>query len=428
MKLQKMTLQNFRCFENLEIDFDDRLTVLVGVNGSGKTALLEAARIALSNLLMVTGGSVQAIMDHDVRYTHIQQGSQVFKIDHYPVMVEAAGTFLDQPVQWAFIANDRGELGNVDPAQGDFSKIEKDFAIDETVPFVRYFGAKRRWHGKGLDLDKQKGPEERTAIFRDVLDGDFIYAELNKWFFRMFAIEFERFQSNVSEPIVEFVAVKNAMRDFFISSMECEKAQIRYDFVNEELQIFYTMPSGEEHRQPISELSDGYKTALMMVADIAYRMARLNAHLGDKVLKETPGVVLIDEIDLHLHPKWQQHILIDLMKTFPELQWIVTTHAPAVIQSVKAQHLRLLDGGKVKRATEQSYGRKISDVVEDIMGVSARPPETAEELNAIYDALEGEDYAEATRLTNILEKKIGLHDTDITRIRTTIALEQEVWE
>ena len=91
---------------------------------------------------------------------------------------------------------------------------------------------------------------------------------------------------------------------------------------------------GGAQKFAMNEMSDGYKNTLSMIGDIAYRMAVLNPTLGDQVLRETPGIVLIDEIDLHLHPKWQQSILNDLNEIFPKIQFIVSSHAPAVINSV----------------------------------------------------------------------------------------------
>ena len=88
-------------------------------------------------------------------------------------------------------------------------------------------------------------------------------------------------------------------------------------------------------RMPVSQLSDGYKCTISLIADIAYRMAILNPQLLNKVLVETEGIILIDEVDLHLHPKWQKRILKDLMDIFPKVQFIVSTHAPEVINSVK---------------------------------------------------------------------------------------------
>ena len=107
----------------------------------------------------------------------------------------------------------------------------------------------------------------------------------------------------------------------------------------------------------MDEMSDGYKNTLSMIGDIAYRMAVLNPILGEQVLEKTPGIVLIDEIDLHLHPQWQQTILSDLHAIFPKVQFIVSSHAPAVINSVLREQIRILDYGAIYMPAAQTYGR-----------------------------------------------------------------------
>ena len=108
---------------------------------------------------------------------------------------------------------------------------------------------------------------------------------------------------------------------------------------------------------PVSVLSDGYRCTISLIADIAYRMALLNPQLLDSVLTETDGIVLIDEIDLHLHPTWQKRVLKDLMDIFPKVQFIVSTHAPEVINSVKSDSVIILKDDKVLSATDETYGR-----------------------------------------------------------------------
>jgi predicted ATP-binding protein involved in virulence len=93
---------------------------------------------------------------------------------------------------------------------------------------------------------------------------------------------------------------------------------------------------------PVSELSDGIRTTIAMVGDLAHRAVRLNRHLGIDAAKLTPGVVVIDEVDLHLHPRWQQTILGLLMEAFPLVQFIVTTHSPQVISTVPRECIRVL--------------------------------------------------------------------------------------
>lgn len=123
----------------------------------------------------------------------------------------------------------------------------------------------------------------------------------------------------------------------------------------------------------MDEMSDGYKNTLSMIVDIAYRMAVLNPMLGEKVFEETPGVILIDEIDLHLHPQWQQTIISDLNAIFPNIQFIVSSHAPEVINSVVKEQIRILDNGKIYMPAAQTYGRDANSILREVMNVSERP-------------------------------------------------------
>ena len=113
----------------------------------------------------------------------------------------------------------------------------------------------------------------------------------------------------------------------------------------------------------MKHLSDGYKNTLSMIADIAYRMAVLNPWLLEKVLKETLGIVLIDEIDLHLHTKWQQRIITDLRSIFPKVQFIVSTHAPIVISSVKKDNLLILQDLQADNPIIETYGKDANTIL-----------------------------------------------------------------
>lgn len=125
-------------------------------------------------------------------------------------------------------------------------------------------------------------------------------------------------------------------------------------------------------------LSDGARSVISMTADIAYRMARLNPDLGENVTLETPGVVLIDEIDMHLHPSWQQTVVNDLHKAFPKVQFIVTTHSPQVLTSVPAEDIRILHWDEDLVEIEEpsfSLGAASSQLLKDIQKVDDRPTE-----------------------------------------------------
>ncbi len=145
-------------------------------------------------------------------------------------------------------------------------------------------------------------------------------------------------------------------------------SRLEFDLLRDDLMLRFA-----ERSLPFSYLSDGYRNMLAMAADIAVRCVTLNPHLKGKSSAKTPGVVLIDEIDLHLHPRWQRRVVDDLLRTFPKIQFFGTTHSPFVIQSlppIAGVQLLNLDGEHAEDFTKQS----VEDTTEEVPGVELPEP------------------------------------------------------
>ena len=198
---------------------------------------------------------------------------------------------------------------------------------------------------------------------------------------------------------------------------------VSYNLDVNDLSVEYLDENDELHRMPLSYLSDGYRTTLSMFADIAYRMALLNPSLGKDVL-ETPGVVLIDEVDLHLHPLWQARILSDLRSVFPHVQFIVTTHAPMVISSVPAKHIRILGKEAAYAPEHESYGLGANDVLTGIMGADDRQPEVKDLFDRFARLFDAEDFDGAEAVLNQLEEKTAPDNPDVAAARSALAFER----
>lgn len=160
---------------------------------------------------------------------------------------------------------------------------------------------------------------------------------------------------------------------------------------------------------PFRMLSDGVRNMLAMVADIAYRAAVLNPQLEEQAASETPGIVLIDEIDLHLHPKWQRKVVNDLRKTFPKIQFIATTHSPFIIQSLKDGELINLDKLDNPIEVEEYENKSIEDIGENVMGIeniqrSERYQEMMEVAEEYYRLLEESKNADSERIKQLKQK------------------------
>jgi predicted ATP-binding protein involved in virulence len=149
----------------------------------------------------------------------------------------------------------------------------------------------------------------------------------------------------------------------------------------------------------------------------------LNPQLGENAIKETGGVVLIDEIDLHLHPRWQQKILDDLQIIFPQVQFIVTTHAPSVIQSMQNANLMILSDDDVYYPKQGAYGLDVNSVLLGVMDARIRPEAIERKFEEIYGLIDNGELIHANKKTEELERLVGISDPEISGIRVTLDLE-----
>ncbi len=157
---------------------------------------------------------------------------------------------------------------------------------------------------------------------------------------------------------------------------------------------------------PFDNLSDGQRIYIAMVADIARRACLLNPHLGENVLKETPGIVLIDELDLHLHPKWQRSIVKNLKETFPKIQFIATTHSPQIIGECKTDEIIIVTETGGKRPS-QSFGMDSNWILECLMETPARDQDIQAKIDEMFKAIDENEFGNARALAAALREKIG---------------------
>lgn len=163
---------------------------------------------------------------------------------------------------------------------------------------------------------------------------------------------------------------------------------LKYDLKQKSLLVAWASTDGAT-REPTAfeNLSDGQRAVIGLVADIARRMCILNPQLGDAVTNETQGVVLIDELDMHLHPRWQRILTSGLKRAFPKVQFIVASHSPQVLGELKPEEIILLRSSGTTHP-QVSYGLTSSQVLEEIMGAEARTPEVERLLSEVFESLE----------------------------------------
>lgn len=356
MRIKQLELKNFRCFKNILTDLHPKMNVMVGINGTGKTAILEAIRVFVGAVFCELDKvenkiSSPSIADDDVRLHNLERQYSV-KIEG---KVEIDKELLSTPsIEWDRTLERYGgktkfikgkEIKNLSKSIQAIIREGKDIA----VPIIAYYSTdryKKEKRNTGLEADGS-----RLRGYYNALD-----STTNIWFF-LNIIKTEtlwELQENRQSVILAMVrkVITNSVPD-------CK--EFKYDVKQDKLII--TQTNGE--KVPFTSLSDGVRNVLSMVMELALRCYLLNPALGEDAPSKTPGVVLIDEIDLHLHPEWQLHILNDLTTVFGQIQFIVSTHAPMVLSSLKEGEIFSIADRKVYNFPNQ-YMRRPEQILKDM--------------------------------------------------------------
>lgn len=426
MYLKTMKLHNFRCFSDLEVTFQKNTTVIVGNNGAGKSTVLEAAAIAVGTLTSAMDGLTNYnIKKSDAHYKYFSIGSVIDVQQQFPVQISTEAVMDDKLVQWTRSLNSAKARTNFAGAKelvqiaNEIQQRLRNGDISLRLPLIAYYGTGRLWNQYAEKKNEVFDKNSRSNGYADSLDGAANDKLMKRWFQKM---TIQQYQQEKSFP--EFEAVCNAMAQCFKSITGCSDVNVQFNLDTNEIDIVYKNISGESIRMPMNQLSDGYKCTISLIADIAYRMALLNPQFLDKVLVETEGVVLIDEIDLHLHPIWQQQILQDLREIFPRIQFIVSTHAPAIINSVQSECLVVLKDNDAFGVSNETYGKDTNTILREVMGVPERPKRVKEQFNEFYRVLDEQNYEKAQQLLDELETILGGNDVELTECRVRLELEQ----
>ena len=208
---------------------------------------------------------------------------------------------------------------------------------------------------------------------------------MTEWFDRQMSdIGDARFSSEWRKNAALFNAVKEATRTVL---QPTGWSELEWDLERRCL----TVGHATQGRLPLSSLSDGVRNMIALVADIARRCATLNPDFAEDSTRQTPGILLVDEVDMHLHPRWQQLVVGLLQQAFPSVQMVFTTHSPHVLSTIDADSIRVivLDGAsaKIHSPTYQTQGMESASVLSTVMDVDAVPPVRQAEWLSDYRAL-----------------------------------------
>jgi predicted ATP-binding protein involved in virulence len=373
MRIDRLIIRNFKGFEERELSFGRPLNapehakgsvhLVIGENGTGKTSVLDALAVALGVWHLGIGGQgARGILKNEVRVAASDGNGRVEFDEQLPVKIDATGEIGGTPLHWFREVRALGGQtlrGGASEALQQIRMMAADARGGQEgviLPLIAYYGAGRLWKEPNVSRKVGKAAAKKTvrfAVYKNCLDSRCRARDLNKW---LLDHDWDSYQIGEEDP--GYTLTKRAILACLPGARKLRFAPKRGEVV---------VDFKDRNEQPFSNLSDGQRNMLALVGDLAVKAVKLNhKQCGEEVLRMTPGVVLIDEIDLHLHPTWQRVVLENLRTTFPNLQFIATTHSPFVVQSLREDELVPLDGQPVP----ETGNLGIEAIAKGLMGVS----------------------------------------------------------
>ncbi len=463
---EDVTLQDFRALDHLTLNLSERnLIVLAGENGAGKSSILDGLSYSLSwlvNRILYKGGKGREIDKLDIRdnsergYSSILTRLSLNRLSK--VRFELCELHLGST------ANKRSYLNEVSKL-GSLYKFAGEHRSSFTLPLFAQYGVLRTIDINSKDLN---AIDEIVALSNNRFEG-YINAfsgkadikAFIKWFKRLDDIEKHRAVSsdNLAQDddlinklailapgdmnarkLLESLMLKNKEKQEDSEIWEIIKIKKTLNHVISEFMFGYSdlsieLDSGfsliikkENNKLNILQLSQGEKSLLALVLDIARRMIILNPHLDNPL--DCPGVIIIDEIDLHLHPHWQRLVIKNINNIFPNCQFIVSTHSPQVISEVKHDEIIMLNkdelGSIIGSSPVQSYGLTSNEILNELMSNEERQLIRTEEveykIKYIYKLISEDNFSEAEEGISNLERELNGTIPELVRAKMEIEL------
>ena len=430
MRLNELNLANFKGFEQLDLDFEKDITVLAGMNGIGKSSILSAICVILSRALpeFTPSRAKPRYFEDDDIYLD-KTALEVFlslSVADQPLDVgiqrvrsienESDRFILLRPVEGEINREDLKQVlqsrtltGNLKEGEQETRKILSDLKKTKNQPIAIYFSPRRLLPGKPRTMPEQK-PFNVVQAYSFALDEQEV--EL-RYFLHWFNTQAklgnqQKAQKNVLNTLQSVVTA-------FIP----EFTNLRLE---ENPRLAFVIEKNGKPFQ-LHQLSDGERGLLAIVFDLTRRLAIANPESTDPI-KEGCAVVMVDEIELHLHPTWQRRVLERLTATFKNCQFIVTTHSPLVLGEVQARCVRFLEREEdtdkvISTIPSEAYGLDANQMLSR-MGALERNKEVIRNLRQLYRLIDDEDFDEARKAMTPLIEKLGESDPEITRARSLI--------
>lgn len=467
MEIKQLTLENLGRFERLAIEFaptervNSNVTVLIGNNGAGKTSVLKSLATSLSWFVarlrsdkgsgspipeeVILNGANTAVVSlqlHDQLKKYIWSLTKTRagrKSNEQSILTDASKLADEYRARLtaqenvslpliAFYPVERGVLETPLKNKGKSSLQQLDGydnALNQGVDFRRFF----EWFREREDLENQ--------VFGSALSkhAQMRMKELESMEKRLKELEFPDFNRNtldsllkmmqeIGKPIKDIQKLQSASQDPQLEVVRTAIANFMPGFENLKVRRkprLHMSIDKEGQTLNVLQLSQGEKSLMALVGDIARRLAMMNPGLENPLHGD--GVVLIDEVDMHLHPQWARTIIQRLTDTFPNCQFVLTTHSPLVISDCKDVLVYSLDNGELTEVPSQ-YGQDANSVLLEVMDTAIRNERVASRLNDLLDLIQDRHFDKANALLAALKAELPANNLELTKASLLLRKEE----
>jgi predicted ATP-binding protein involved in virulence len=414
MRVKELILHNFRGIKDLHLVFNDHhnVVVLVGVNGVGKSSILDCINLLIKHYVNVNDTITGEIDKHTIFFNDILLESDIHTGGENTKNTIKISSDSGMEKEWD-IARFRGEEAGYnwsvfyDKSQAQIKVIYQDLTRDNhghSRDNYFYYLANRQLIEKEIDPILFC-----TNSVKDIID----FKDFSKWFKETEDLENQtRLSDNIEYRHPGLKAVKQSISLLLGQGY----SNLTFKRAINKLTI-----KKSNHEIAVDLLSDGEKSLLAIVGELSKRLADKYKYLENP--PEAPALVLIDEIELHLHPAWQRMIIPRLTQIFPNCQFIITTHSPQVLSHVDPECIHILDyegDNVVVKRPENSFGLDSNRILEDILGVPKRPQEIQDEMLELFRTINNNDLETAKKIVQELGDKIGINEPELVKAEATI--------
>jgi predicted ATP-binding protein involved in virulence len=406
-RIQKLSLEGFRGFEKATLDFPkNNILLLIGNNGKGKTTILDSIALLLNDFVKRVRGENPKLYPsiHAADINKIMKKARLqgcFETDNDTFMVTLAETATsNKKIQ--------------DSYYRFLERFQQNMNTHSSIPIVAYYKSVRFFKPtksfKNLLVEDVVQKTTFPCYDNAFSTHDMTFEDFQTWF------RLEEDQENDTVRRLQDFKYTNYKLDIIRNCID-----LFFKHLNEENIVFTDLHvkriglksiliiKKEAIEFELDQLSDGERMLLLCVCDIARRLALAQNEPTSDALSGT-GIVLIDEIEMHLHPQWQRTILPALNQTFPNIQFIVASHSTPILSQVKRESIRILDNGHILMPSSNPIGRDANSIMEEIQQVSKRPKAIEALIEVYLTAIHRNDAAKTIALKNNLLNYLDSED------------------